>query len=192
MALSASPNGTTNSAATYEVIQTSTLSSAGNSFLFSSIPQTYTDLVLKGHVRGTSSVTTLELLYQVNGQTGNYYDGLYIRGNGTTITSARSTKFINPTYAGPVGTMLGNSADSGFFSNHTLSWVDYSNTTTYKTLLAENSANAGGTAGAGVGTNDIITNMYFATLAITSILLFPETGQFSAGSTFTLYGLKGA
>jgi len=174
---------------TYDSIATYTVSGSSTaSYTFSSIPSTYTDLVVVASVRSGTTANTTGFLCQVNGQTGNYYDGYVLRGNGTSATSARYNKFIDPTYAAPVGNMVANSATSGTFSNHIISWNNYSNTTTYKTFLARsNSQNNTAT-----GFVEAVVSMYFATTAISSLTFFPEAGNFVDGSTISLYGIKAA
>jgi hypothetical protein len=174
---------------TYVAIATHTVSGSSTaSYTFSSIPSTYTDLVVIASVRSGTAANTTNFLCQVNGKTGNLYDGFVLRGSGSSATSARYNKFIDPTFAAPIGTMVANSATSGTFSNHIISWNNYSNATTYKTFLARsNSQNSTATAYA-----EAVVNMYFETLAISSITFFPETGNFVAGSTISLYGIKAA
>jgi hypothetical protein len=60
--------------------------------------------------------------------------------------------------------------------------MDYSNTTTNKTNLTR-SNNVGNGLAAVVG-------MWRNTNAITSIRFFPDSGNFSTGSTFRLYGIQ--
>lgn len=174
---------------TYEAIATYTVSGSSTAtYTFSSIPSTYTDLVVVASVRSGTAANTTGFLCQVNGQTGNYYDGIYLRGDGGGVTSGRYNKFINPTYAAPIGNMVANSATSGTFSNHIINWNNYSNTTTHKTFLARsNSQNNTASAYA-----EVVVNMYFATIAISSITFFPEAGNFVDGSTISLYGIKAA
>jgi hypothetical protein len=172
---------------TYTPIATTTITTATASYNFSSIPQTYSDLVLVAAVRSDTAASTTGLLLQVNGQTGNYYDGYYLRTDGSTITAARYNKFINPSYAAPVGTMLAASATASTYSIHTINWMGYSQTNTNKTFIARSNSTY-----VTNGITELVTNQYFSTLVISSILLFPEAGNFAAGSTLTLYGIKAA
>jgi hypothetical protein len=174
---------------TYEAIFTNTVSGSSTaSVTFSSIPSTYTDIVIVASVRSLATANTTGLLCQVNGVVGNVYDGFYLRGNGSSATAARYNKFIDPTFAAPVGNMVANNATSGTFSNHIINWNNYSNATTYKTFTARsNSQNS--TADAFV---EAVVNMFFSTAAISSIKFFPETGNFASGSTISLYGIKAA
>jgi hypothetical protein len=174
---------------TYDSIATYTVAGSSTaSYTFSSIPSTYTDLVVVASVRSDTAANTTGFLCQVNGKTGNIYDGFVLRGDGSSPTSARYNKFINPTFAAPVGNMVANSATSGTFSNHIINWNSYANTTTYKTFIARsNSANNTATTYV-----EAVANMYFETLAISSITFFPEAGNFVAGSTISIYGIKAA
>jgi hypothetical protein len=98
----------------------------------------------------------------------------------------------------------GSSASSGtgpntsvmkmFYPNTTsstaiINLMNYSNTTTYKTCIARHSS-TGNFALANVGLWRGSTGS--STEAITSITVSVDSGTFSAGSTFTLYGIKSA
>jgi hypothetical protein len=174
---------------TYATVATYTVSGSSTaSYTFSSIPSTYTDLVVVASVRSLTAANTTGFLCQVNGAVGNVYDGFYLRGDGSTGSAARYNKFINPTYAAPIGNMVANSATAGIFSNHIINWNNYSNTTTYKTFLARsNSLNNSASF-----YTETVTNMYFATSAISSLTFFPEAGNFVSGSTISIYGIAAA
>lgn len=156
---------------TYEPIATTTLSSAASSITFSSIPGTYTDLILIANVVAAS---TTYISGQVNGDTGTNYSSTYIDGSGSSGTTGRTT---NATSYG--------SARTNPDSVTTIQYMNYSNTTTYKTILEKIS-----TAGSGV---NFWTATWRNTAAITSITLFTDSANnWSAGSTFTLYGITAA
>ncbi len=61
-------------------------------------------------------------------------------------------------------------------------YQNYSNTTTYKTVLSRCSNPTGGTLA--------VAGLWRSTAAITSITLTPTAGNWLSGSTFTLYGIK--
>jgi hypothetical protein len=63
-------------------------------------------------------------------------------------------------------------------------FMNYSNTTTYKTALVR-----GNNASSGV---DAIVNNWRNTAAITNIDVIANSSTFTSGSTFTLYGIKAA
>lgn len=168
-------------AVTYEPISTTTLGSA-NTITFSSIPATYTDLVLV-IVGGLSRASTTDnLLVRLNGDTGLNYSDTYLLGNGTTASSGRDSSQDNLFYAG----IRMDGTTYGLTSNVIINFLNYSNTTTYKTALARgNSASAWG-AEATVG-------LWRSTAAINSIYLAGQTSaNFQAGTQATLYGIKAA
>lgn len=157
---------------TYTPIATTTLGSAASSYTFSSIPSTYTDLVL---IVNASSGAGISINCQLNGDTGsNYsYTGLY--GNGSSAGSSRASN--------QTGAYLGYIGSTQIYNviNH---FMNYSNTTTYKTILnRKNQADQYVEADVALWRN---------TAAINSIKIYPGSGNFDAGSTFTLYGIKAA
>ena len=163
-------------AKTYEPIATTTLGSAAASYTFSSIPSTYTDLrlVINGLQTGTSANPYITL----NSDTGTNYSITVLSGNGTTATSSRGTSaaFI---YCGITAEVRNTMI---FMSTTDL--MNYSNTTTYKTVLTR-------AANASYGT-DAIVGLWRNTAAITSITVDLDAGNWNTGSTFTLYGIKAA
>lgn len=164
-------------AATYEPINTQTLGSAQASVTFSSIPATYTDLVLV-YEAGNSGNIYDGTFARFNSDTGNNYSWTYLLGNGSTAISGRESN-VARTGAGASGASRGMSI---------LNIMNYSNTTTYKTILNRRSVvdASGYTVGAEVG-------LWRSTAAISTVLLFVQSGtNFDAGSTFTLYGIKAA
>jgi len=162
---------------TYEAIATQTLGSTASTVTFSSIPSTYTDLVLVISAIATTSVGG-DIVIQFNSDTGSNYSGTYVWGNGT---SAGSNRASNATYS-----LIDYYAEMDTsVANRIVSIQNYSNTTTFKTFLSR--AN-----NAGRGT-DAIVGMWRSTAAITSLLLdVTSTNDFAAGSTFSLYGIKAA
>lgn len=161
---------------TYTPIATQTLGSAAASVTFSSIPSTYTDLVL---VTQAISASADDIGIRFNSDSGTNYSQTWLSGNGTSAFSSRyssSTSIYLDIY-GSMGTTL--------FNNTIVQIMNYSNTTTNKTLLSR--ANR---AGSGV---DAIVGLYRSTSAISTIVLAPTSGvNFSTGSTFSLYGIKAA
>ena len=164
--------------ATYEPIATTTIS--GNStasFTFSSIPATYTDLVLIAN--WTQYTGTLrELAIQLNGDTGTNYSITEVYGNGTSALSYRRSNYayLDIAIQTPSVTSL---------NTNVVNFMNYANTTTYKTVLSRHSA-AGAEAEALVG-------LWRSTAAINSIkLVFEGAVNFGDGSTFTLYGILAA
>lgn len=162
--------------ATYEPISTQTLGTATATVTFSSIPQTYTDLVLVFGGNAASGSTD-SIAIQFNGDTTTNYSFTNLTGNGSTATSARSSSDTT------IAPGLINSTE---ISNVIYNIFNYTNTTTFKTVLVRANLTSFATR-ASVG-------LWRKTPeAITSLSLKILGGQsFAIGSTFTLYGIKAA
>jgi hypothetical protein len=156
-------------AITYEPIATTTLGTSASSVTFSTIPGTYTDLVLV--VAGTSAATNGNEM-QFNGDTGNNYSFTLLYGTGSAAVSSRNSN-ISFAYAGRTNTNQSVSITQ---------IMNYANTTTYKTVLTRASSN-GDIVMANVST-------WRSTSAITSLVYAGAT--FNSGTVFTLYGIKAA
>lgn len=160
---------------TYEPIATTTLGSAAADVTFSSISGSYTDLVLI--VNGKNAATDQGLVVQVgNGSidTGSNYSSTYILGDGSNPASGRQS---NQTY-GLAGRMDGNNSTS------IVHFMNYANTTTYKTFL-----------GRGNDGTYVIQHvaLWRSTSAINTIKIFNLSSvNFASGCTFTLYGITAA
>jgi len=166
-------------ASTYEPIATGNATGSSPTFTFSSIPSTYTDLVVVTQNRIAN--TGLGFIMYFNGSNTNF-SYTRILGNGTTASSYRDA--IQDI------TTTDSSASSGLFTTHIINIMNYANTTTYKTSLwrMNNATNTTTPTfvGAGVG-------LWRSTAAITSVTFYAANGAaIDAGSTFTLYGIKAA
>lgn len=162
-------------ASTYTPIATTTLGSAQASVTFNSFSG-YTDLVLVISAAGTAGA---DIRLQFNSDTGTNYSRTYLSGSGSSAVSGRATSASSAgiTAYGTLTATLGG-------TNNITHIMNYSNSTTYKTALSRSND-------AGAGT-DAIVSMWRNTAAITSFLVSASTGNFSTGSTFTLYGIKAA
>jgi hypothetical protein len=166
-------------AVTYEPIATTTLGSTSSSVVFSSIPQTYTDLVVVFTGKNTTATDAMTFECDINGDGGNNYSSTYIDiGNGT---SGRGT--------GNNGLYIGQMSKNGT-AWAVINFMDYSNTTTYKATISRWGVLSAPFPGAGT-----IAGLWRDTSAITQINFnrpAGEAGTFDVGCTFTLYGIKAA
>ena len=166
---------------TYEPIATTTIGSASSSVLFSSIPQTYTDLFVVIDSRFTQSSGRWVGAY-CNGDTATNYSTIYMGGTGSgAITSFFSDAVLR----------FGNGSTNGGRSTVFAHIAGYSNSNTYKPSISRGSSNEyaitycsswRGSTGS-------------ATQAITSLTFTCDvagSNQFLAGSTFSIYGIKAA
>lgn len=166
---------------TYTPIATYTVSgSSVAAYTFSSIPQTYTDLVLVSVVRTTDTTSGNDFKGNFNSDTGTNYSNTQMYGTGSATASTRDSNF---SYV-KMGLVIGSSAASGTFANNVAHIQNYSNSTTYKTVLSRRDA-AGFYAVATV-------NLWRNTAAITSITLASQFGNMDIGTTLTLYGIAKA
>jgi hypothetical protein len=177
---------------TYSTIATHTITGGtATSYTFTSIPQTYTDLILIASFAGNyPSNDRSQLVIQVgNGSvdTGTNYSVTSMTGNGTTATSGRSTSanwFSLATFPLVPSSSLQKNDLIVHFQN-------YSNTTTNKTVLGRatqmNSDNNTPATVAEVG-------LWRSTSAINTIRIkdLSDLYYFYPGSIFTLYGIAAA
>ena len=156
-------------------IETIEVASPVTSVTFSSIPQGYTDLIIKYSIRFTDSGTSNSALFRLNGSTTNYTRKL-IEGSGAAVSSYGGT-------ASAWSTTDLNAAGSttNTFSNCELYIPNYTSAN-YKSAsmdaLMENTATT-----AYMTLNALL---WSDTSAITSISC---TGNIATNSTFTLYGV---
>lgn len=160
---------------TYVALATNTLGSAAASVTFSSISGAYTDLVLVCNSKLTTSNTQIRL--QFNGDTASNYSTIILYGDGG---SAGSVSTANATSAN-----IGGLADE--FGTTTIHLNNYSNSTTYKSAISRYSF-----VGPSYSEVGMKVCLWRSTSAITSIVVFPTTSTFTAGSTFSLYGIAAA
>ena len=164
---------------TYEPIATTTLSNTQNSVSFTSIGGTYTDLIIV--VSPLTNNTSADDVYiQYNSDTGSNYSQTGMRGNGSAASSSRALSQAQ------IFTTLTASAGSTTDPRTTIIQImNYSNTTTYKTILGRASAAETG-AEADVG-------LWQSTSAINQIdITTATTNDFASGSVITLYGIASA
>jgi len=176
---------------TYDKIITYTAPSAQTSYTFTTIPSTYTDLVVVASLRA-DTVTFNNMNYPLityNGDTGANYSltQIFERYYGSQQTLSDRASNANNMNLGPVAT---TSFGSGIFSAYFLQVQNYSNSTTYKTCL--NRISTGGNLTDMQGSTASV-GLWRSTSAITSLTITASSsGKFVAGSTFTLYGIKAA
>jgi hypothetical protein len=162
---------------TYTPIATQTLASAATSVTFSSIPQGYTDLVIISNLGIDSSRYPY---IRFNSDSGSNYSTTDIYGTGSSAASARESN------ATQIWISLDIPASTTIASNFIVNVQNYSNSTTYKTVLSRFNSAANGTTA--------IVGLWRNTAAITSITVggrgAGSNWDFPIGSTFSLYGIQ--
>ena len=170
-------------ASTYTLISSQVLSSSAATVTFSSIPATYTDLVVRLAARDDQAGTYQSIQVMFNSDTSTIYSLTNLRGNGS---AAASSRFSSLSYTIDSSGTNSNGATSNTFSNTEIYIPNYTSTTSkpFSTFaVAENNATAAGiTAMAG---------LYRNTTAISSITFTTNGGTvWLSGSSFYLYGIK--
>lgn len=160
---------------TYTPIATTTASGSVTEITFSSIPSTYTDLVVVVNGALGAGATLYGLSINFNGDTtASNYSYTRLQGNGTSATSNRATSDTGIGYIAETGAM------------DIIQVMNYSNTTTYKTTLSRATSNYSGDGRAGA-----YVSLWRNTAAISSLRLFTSV-NFTSATTFTLYGIAAA
>jgi hypothetical protein len=80
---------------TYTLIESQVLGSSAASVTFSSIPATYTDLVLKVSVRSNRAAGFDNIDIRFNGDSASNYSRTIISGNGEEVSSSRTSSGSN-------------------------------------------------------------------------------------------------
>lgn len=150
---------------------------------FTSIPSTYQHLQIRVLAQD-NTVSTGNLILQLNGNTGANYTRHYIDASGSSVSAAGSTSDTSII----AGQIYGNNPSSNIFGVAIWDIHDYASTTKNKTVRAFGGFDANGT-----GNIRLTSGLFLSTAAITSVQLKNTTGgAFSSNSTFALYGIKGA
>ena len=167
-------------ATTYELISSNILTASAASVTFSSIPATYTDLVLRISARSDQASTTSGLKIVFNGtNTGSFTQ---LQGDGAGAYSANSTGNAFQR----IGTIDGNTATSNTFSSQEVYIPNYAGSTVKPFSTFSVQENNISTAYI-----DAFANLQNETQAITSIVASTvAVANFVSGSSFYLYGIK--
>jgi hypothetical protein len=166
---------------TYTLIEAKTLATTTASVTFSSIPATYTDLLVMASPRSNNASTTVQLRIRFgNGtvDTGANYSSKFLYGDGAAAASGTAT-YIHG------GEMDAASSTASVFSNHSIYVPNYLSSTNKSVSID------------GVGENNATTAYAFLTAGlwtntatINVVELYPHLGSFVQYSTFYLYGIS--
>jgi hypothetical protein len=161
---------------TYSTIATTTLGSAQASISLSSIPSTYTDLLVVASIGSASPQQAYVIRF--NSDSGSNYSWTRLSGIGTGLAS--SSRGSTQTYIS--GFEIGSSTDRGVQTFHL---NNYSNTNVFKTGLFR--------TGYATYQTSAIVGLWQSTSAINSITITSSGGaNIVTGSTLTLYGITAA
>jgi len=150
---------------------------------FATIDQNFAGLMVDVIARTDAVVTTQDIGLRVNADAAaTDYLMQLVKGVGAAASAAEQ---LTPTYA-PVGGQPGASAAAAFFAA-TRIVIPHYRSSSFKTFLAQCGFFTGITTG--LGSAQLITNVWRGVTAITELTLVNPTGNFVAGTRATLYGL---
>ena len=164
---------------TYEAIATVEVGSGGAATIaFTSIPATYTDLLIKISARNTSTFANIR--WTINGTTTGYTERMLYNSDGTPFsTSASGNVYLQLIYA------TTSSLTASTFSNADIYIANYAGSNN-KSISVDNTQENNGTT--------IVQNLTAAlwsnSSAINALSFGTAGGNFAEFSTATLYGIK--
>ena len=161
---------------TMTLIASNTVGSGGaSSVTFSSIPATYTDLVVKYSVRVSTNTIGLQMAF--NGSSANY-SAKFLEGSGSSADSYNSTTLAGYDNS---GTYTANTFGNGeiYISNYT--------SANYKSISSDSVVENNAT----LGLQALVAGLWSNTAAITSLTFTSDnSANFVQYSTFYLYGIS--
>lgn len=163
---------------TYSSIATTTLTGSTAEYTFSSIPGTYTDLVVVCSNLRNSTANTLCLRFNSDSTTS--YSWITISAGPSSASSLNVTGDSRGVAIGGYVEGL-SSTNPGIYIGQIM---NYSSTNVYKSTL-------------GRGNNsdkdvELIVGLWRNTAAITSVTVRPSGGSMNTGTVLTLYGIAAA
>ena len=175
------------SSTAFQSIATMTAAGGETSLTFSSIPQTYKHLHIRGVYRDSSanSAQVAPLYIQFNADSGSNY--AYQAGQAMANSTVSANNEISQTWIRIAG--AGMVSTSGVFGGSIMDIQDYTSTVQNKSVRAI----AGGSANTTTANymTAISQGAWNSTAAITEVKIYSGNGNFLANTTFALYGIKG-
>lgn len=159
----------------FESIATATLT-GGTSASFTSIPSSYQHLQIR--VNAKTAISGADIIMKFNNDTGNNYAFHYLRGDGASASASGAFSdgyvYITPT-------------NGTYYATAIIDIHDYASTSKHKTSKIFSGYDSNGS-----GWNALRSGLWMSTSAINRIDFTIGGTTFSTGTTFALYGIKGA
>ena len=172
----------------FDSIATVTATGGETTLAFTSIPQTFAALQIRGLYRDDSTGVNAQAsmrIYFNNDTTNSNYTWHRLQGDGVSSNA----------FGSGTNSFLGSGTGSGV--SNTLSYganifniLDYASTSKLKTVRGFAGADLNNAAADGAQVH-LTSNLWKSTSAITQINLNAIYQSFAAGTTFALYGIKG-
>jgi hypothetical protein len=170
---------------TYNLISSVTVGSSSVATMdFTSIPSTYTDLVLKVSARTNLAASYVDdLMLQFNSDTGSNYSYRQLYGTGSAAGSGNAT--ITGAYIGTCDASTATASTFGNLESYIPNYAGSTQKSVSSDAVTENNATA--------GFINLVASLWTNTSAITSIrVLSLNSGSFVQYSTAYLYGISNA
>jgi hypothetical protein len=168
---------------TYKLITSNTLSTTASSVTFSSIPSTYTDLLVFISARSGASATSDKIIMKPNNSSSLTFKVL-VNEDGTPQS------YTQASYGGVgglIGYTPGANATTSTFGNFNVYLPNYANTSYEKSYSVDSVSENNVTAGLAW----LSGTLYASTSAISSLVFTLDSGNsFATNSSFYLYGIK--
>lgn len=165
-------------------ISTVTVGSGGAATIdFTSIPATYTDIVIKYSGRSTAAGNYQNVNIKINTDTGSNYTSKLLYGDGSAAGSdTTTTTFLKFMY------IPFSSATASVFGSGELYFAKYAGSI-YKSMIADTVTENNAT-GSGSSIIGLAAGLWSDNSAINAITLTPNSGSWAEHSTASLYGIK--
>jgi len=172
------------SPSSYESIASATGTGSSGTITFNSIPSGYSSLQVRFTAKSTDTSGGVGyVFFYSNNSTRYYWHSLY--GTGSTAVTANGSSGQGYMYG---GLAYGAAGIANIYGVGIVDILDYASTTknkTYRMFYGQDTNN--------VYSGNVSTGSYLeSTNAITSLTFTADLGNFTTGSTFALYGIKGA
>ena len=172
-------------AGAYDLLETTTLTSSASSVTFSGLGSysDYAHLQIRAVAHSTNPSSSGFLQCQVNDDTGANYTRHQLRGSGSSVSSFGNTG----NNQAEIGGISADNAQADSFTGFVMDILDFSSTNKNTTIRSLN-----GFANSANNFIYLMSNLYVSTNAITKIKFMDNSFDLSAGTRFSLYGIKGA
>ena len=158
---------------------TTVSSSSAYAAQFNDIPANFTHLQVRTFGRGTVASNIANVLVQLNGDTGGAnYSYHAIRGDGASTATSQAT---STTYS-LLGYEPGASATANVYGSSIIDFLDYTNTSKFKTMRGISGYDSNGNGMVG-----LYSGLWMSTARVNNIYVY--YGNAAAGTRVDLYGI---
>jgi hypothetical protein len=173
----------------FESIATATGTGSSSEIVFSSVPSTYAHLQIRYMARSTFGDSGVDIMCQVNSDTGNNYSWHRLAGDSSTVSAADAT---SQSRIGRIGQIPAATQGANIMGTAVIDLLDYKSTNKYKTFISLYGFDSNGGVDIYSSNAGITSGLWQSTNAVTSIKLYLTQGNFTTTSIFALYGIKAA